>query len=165
MQRLVEASIALILIIVLAIYMLIYGDRIGGIARAVVPPGDGSPEDDFPTRVQGALFGYVRGQFLFSLIMGTSAGLMLWVLGSLGIFPEGKTYAVAFGVWFGIAELIPYIGPAIGGVPAGADRRAQRQPARRRLADHRLHRAAADRGPRRRAQRVRLRRCSSTRCW
>ena len=37
--------------------MLIYGDRIGGIARAVVPPGDGSPEDDFPTRVQGALFG------------------------------------------------------------------------------------------------------------
>ena len=36
----------------------------------------------------------MRGQFLFSLIMGTSAGLMLWVLGSLGIFPEGKTYAV-----------------------------------------------------------------------
>ena len=116
-QRLVEASIALILIIVLAIYMLIYGDRIGRIVRAVVPPGDGSPEDDFPTRVQGALFGYVRGQFLFSLIMGTSAGLMLWVLGSLGIFPEGKTYAVAFGVWFGIAELIPYIGPVIGGFP------------------------------------------------
>lgn len=116
-QRLVEASIALILIIVLAIYMLIYGDRIGAIARAVVPPGNGSPEDDFPTRVQGALFGYVRGQFLFSLIMGTSAGLMLYVLGSFGIFPEGKEYAVAFGVWFGIAELIPYIGPAIGGFP------------------------------------------------
>ena len=36
---------------------------------------------------------------------------MLWVLGSLGIFPEGKTYAVAFGAWFGFAELIPYIGP------------------------------------------------------
>ncbi|MDA0136102.1 AI-2E family transporter [Solirubrobacter deserti] len=115
--RLVEASIALILIIVLAIYMLIYGDRIGAIARAVVPPGDGSPEDDFPTRVQGALFGWVRGQFLFCVIMGTSAGLMLWVLGSFGIFPEGKEYAIAFGVWFGIAELIPYIGPAIGGFP------------------------------------------------
>jgi predicted PurR-regulated permease PerM len=116
-QRLVEASIALILIIVLAIYMLIYGDRIGSITRSVVPPGDGSPEDDFPTRVQGALFGWVRGQFLFCLIMGTSAGLMLWVLGSFGIFPEGKTYAIAFGVWFGVAELIPYIGPAIGGFP------------------------------------------------
>ena len=40
---------------------------------------------------------------------------MLWVLGSLGIFPEGKTYAIAFGAWFGFAELIPYVGPAIGG--------------------------------------------------
>jgi predicted PurR-regulated permease PerM len=116
-QRLVEASIALILIIVLSIYMLIYGDRIGKIVRAVFPPGDGTPEDDFPTRVQASLFGYVRGQFLFSLIMGTSAGVMLYVLGSFGIFPEGKTYAVAFGAWFGIAELIPYVGPAIGAIP------------------------------------------------
>ena len=82
-----------------------------------MPPGDGTPDDDFPTRVQASLFGYVRGQVLFSLIMGTSAGLMLFVLGSLGIFPEGKTYAVAFGAWFGFAELIPYVGPAIGGFP------------------------------------------------
>ncbi|HET6547496.1 MAG TPA: AI-2E family transporter [Solirubrobacter sp.] len=116
-QRLVEAGLALILIVVLSVYMLIYGDRIGAIARAVVPPGDGTPEDDFPTRIQASLFGYVRGQLLFSLIMGTSAGLMLWVLGSLGIFPEGRTYAVAFGAWFGFAELIPYIGPAIGAFP------------------------------------------------
>ena len=114
---LVEASLALILIIVLAIYMLIYGDRIGAIARAVVPPGDGTPDDDYPTRVQASLFGYVRGQILFSLIMGTSAGLMLFLLGSLGIFPEGKTYAIAFGAWFGFAELIPYVGPAVGAFP------------------------------------------------
>jgi predicted PurR-regulated permease PerM len=85
--------------------------------RGIVPPGDGSPEDDFPTRIQGAVFGYVRGQLLFSLIMGTSAGVCLWILGSLGIFPEGKTYAFAFGAFYGFAELIPYVGPAIGGFP------------------------------------------------
>ena len=82
-----------------------------------MPPGDGSAEDDFPTRMQGAVFGYVRGQLLFSLIMGTSAGALLWVLGSLGIFPQGKTYAFAFGAFFGFAELIPYIGPAVGAFP------------------------------------------------
>ena len=97
--------------------MLIYGDRIGAVARGLVPPGDGTPDDDFPTRIQASLFGYVRGQVLFSLIMGTSAGLMLFFLGSLGIFPEGKTYAIAFGAWYGFAELIPYVGPAIGGFP------------------------------------------------
>ena len=115
--RLVEASIAVILIIVVAVYMLLYGERIGTGVRAVVPPGDGSAEDDFPTRVQGAVFGYVRGQFLFSLIMGTSAGISLYVLGSLGIFPQGKTYAFAFGAFYGFAELIPYIGPAVGAFP------------------------------------------------
>ncbi len=116
-QTIVEGGLALILVIVLTIYMLLYGDRIGGVVRAVVPPGDGTPEDDFPTRIQAALFGYVRGQLLFSLIMGTSAGIVLYVLGSLGIFPEGKTYAVAFGAFYGFAELIPYIGPAIGALP------------------------------------------------
>jgi predicted PurR-regulated permease PerM len=115
--RLAETSIALILIFVLSIYMLLYGERIGAAVRAVVPPGDGSAEDDFPTRIQGAVFGYVRGQLLFSVIMGTSAGLMLWVAGTLGVFPEGKTYALVFGAWFGFAELIPYVGPAIGAAP------------------------------------------------
>ncbi|MEO8686682.1 MAG: AI-2E family transporter [Solirubrobacteraceae bacterium] len=115
--RIAEGSIAVILIIVLSIYMLVYGERIGTGVRSVVPPGDGSAEDDFPTRIQGAVFGYVRGQLLFSLIMGTSAGVCLWILGSLGIFPEGRTYAFAFGAFYGFAELIPYVGPAVGAFP------------------------------------------------
>src|SRR4051812_15298994 len=115
--RFVEGSLAVILIVVLSVYMLLYGERIGAVVRGIVPPGDGSPADDFPTRIQAAVFGYVRAQLLFSLIMGTSAGVMLWVLGSLGIFPEGKTYAFFFGAFYGFAELIPYVGPAIGGSP------------------------------------------------
>jgi predicted PurR-regulated permease PerM len=110
----VEASLALILIIVISVYMLLYGERIGAGVRAVIHSADG---DDYPTRIQRAVFGYVRGQVLFSLIMGTSAGVMLWVLGSVGIFPDGKTYALFFGAWYGFAELIPYIGPAIGAAP------------------------------------------------
>lgn len=114
---LVEASIGLILIVVLSIYMLLYGERIGEVVRSVVPRGDGSAEDDFPARVQGAVFGYVRGQLLFSSIMGFSAGLMLYVLGSVGIFEDGKTYALFFGLFYGLAELIPYVGPAVGATP------------------------------------------------
>src|SRR5918995_4369303 len=110
----VEASLALILIIVISVYMLLYGERIGAGVRSVIPSMEG---DDYPTRIQRAVFGYVRGQFLFSLIMGSSAGLLLWVLGSLGIFPDGKTYALFFGAWYGFAELIPYVGPAIGAAP------------------------------------------------
>jgi predicted PurR-regulated permease PerM len=114
LRTLVEASLALILVIVISVYMLLYGERIGAGVRSVIHSADG---DDYPLRIQRAVFGYVRGQILFSLIMGTSAGLLLWVLGSLGIFPDGKTYALFFGAWYGFAELIPYVGPAIGAGP------------------------------------------------
>jgi predicted PurR-regulated permease PerM len=114
LRTLVEASLALILVIVISVYMLLYGERIGTGIRSVVHSADG---DDYPQRIQSAVFGYVRGQLLFSLIMGTSAGLLLWVLGTLGIFPDGKTYALFFGAWYAFAELIPYVGPAIGAAP------------------------------------------------
>ena len=114
---LVEASLAVILTLVISVYMLLYGERIGAGVRGVMPRGDGSSQDDFPTRIQRAVSGYVRGQLAFSTIMGVSAGVMLYVLGSLGIFEEGKTYAVFFGVFFGFAELIPYVGPAVGAFP------------------------------------------------
>src|SRR5215213_6337179 len=117
LTTIIEGSIALILIIVLSVYMLLYGERIGAAVRSVVPRGDGTPEDDYPTRVQRAVFGYVRGQLLFSLIMGTSAGIALWIMGSLGVFPDGRTYALVFGAWYAFAELIPYVGPAIGAAP------------------------------------------------
>ena len=43
--------------------------------------------------IQRAVSGYVRGQLLFSLIMGTSATVGLWLFGVLGIFPDGQRYA------------------------------------------------------------------------
>ncbi len=113
----VELSFYVILVIVLSIYMLIYAPRIGTLVRSVMPPGDGSPQDDYPTRVQRAVFGYVRGQLLFSAIMGASAGVGLWLFGVLGIFPDGRTYAFAFGLFFGLMELVPYVGPVLGAMP------------------------------------------------
>ena len=113
-RRVVEGTIALVLILVLSIYMLLYGDRIGDLVRKIMPPGDGTPEDDYPLRVQKAVSGYVRGQLLFSLAMGLGAGLGLYLYGVLGIFPDGKTYALGFGAFFGLMELIPYVGPFLG---------------------------------------------------
>ena len=117
LRLLVELSFYMILVLVLSIYMLVYAPEIGRLVRKAMPPGDGTPDDDFPTRVQRAVSGYVRGQLLFSAIMGTSAGIALWIFGVTGIFPDGRTYAVAFGAWFGVMELVPYVGPILGALP------------------------------------------------
>jgi predicted PurR-regulated permease PerM len=117
LRRLVELSFYFILILVLSVYMLVYAPKIGALVRSVMPAGDGTPGDDFPTRIQRAVSGYVRGQLLFSLVMGLSAGIALWIFGLLGIFPDGRTYALAFGAFFGVMELVPYIGPLLGALP------------------------------------------------
>jgi predicted PurR-regulated permease PerM len=111
------AIIDLILVFVLSIYMLLYAPRIGALTRRLMPPGAGTPDDDYPTLTQRAVSRYVGGQLLFSTIMGTTAGLALYVFGVLGIFPDGRTYAVAFGAFLGVMELIPYIGPFLGALP------------------------------------------------
>jgi predicted PurR-regulated permease PerM len=117
LQRLVEGAFALILVLVISVYMLLYGRDIGKLVRQILPPGDGSPEDDFPVRAQKAVSSYVRGQLMFSLIMGTTAGVALWLFGVVGIFPDGRTYALFFGIFFGVMELVPYLGPVLGAIP------------------------------------------------
>jgi predicted PurR-regulated permease PerM len=117
LTRVVEIGFHVVLVLVISIYMLIYGPGIGNLVRAVMPPGDGTAADDFPALAQRAVYGYVRGQLLFSVIMGASAGLMMWAYGATGIFDDGGRYALAFGAWFGLMELVPYLGPVLGALP------------------------------------------------
>ena len=109
-----SAGFDIVLVFVLSVYMLVYGERIGKLVRRVMPDGDGTRADDYPTLVQRAVSHYVQGQLLFSLIMGTTAGVSLYLFGVLGIFPDGSRYAVVFGIWVGFMELIPYLGPILG---------------------------------------------------
>jgi predicted PurR-regulated permease PerM len=118
LTEVVKAGFDVLLVFVLSIYMLLYGPGIGRLIRRAMPAGDGTPGDDYPTLVQTAVARYVGGQLLFSIVMGTTAGLALYLFGVLGIFPDGEKYAVVFGVFFGVMELVPYLGPIIGALPA-----------------------------------------------
>jgi predicted PurR-regulated permease PerM len=73
LSSVVTAGFSLILTFVVMVYMLLYGERIGDWIRRVMPPGDGTADDDFPRRVQHAVSGYVRGQVLFSILASTSS--------------------------------------------------------------------------------------------
>jgi predicted PurR-regulated permease PerM len=104
-----------VLIVVVSVYMLLDMPRLGRAIDRRFPPHPGSPP--LMWRMEHALVAYVKGQLLLSLIIGTSAGVGLWILGTIGLVPGGDTYALLFGVWVAFTELIPYLGPWLGALP------------------------------------------------
>ena len=111
----VKLLFSLVLLLVISIYMLLDMERLNRAVNRRFPPRPDSPP--LLVRIERSLAGYVKGQVLLSLIMGTSAGLGLWLLGTLGLGPGLAKYAVLFGGWVAVTELIPYLGPWLGALP------------------------------------------------
>ena len=103
-----------VLIIVIAVYMLLDMERLERIVDRRFPPGDGLP---LTVRIEKALAGYVRGQLILSTVIGLSAGIGMWILGRTGLVPGADKYALLFGVWTAVIEVIPYIGPWLSAIP------------------------------------------------
>jgi predicted PurR-regulated permease PerM len=104
-----------ILVIVVSIYMLIDMPRLGRAVDRRFPPRDGG--SPLVERLEMAVFGYVKGQLLLSLIIGASAALGLYILGVTGLVPGIDNYVLLFAAWVAFTELIPYLGPWLGAVP------------------------------------------------
>jgi predicted PurR-regulated permease PerM len=102
-------------IIVVSVYMLLDFPRFGAAIDRRFPPQPGS--ESLLMRMERSLVSYVKGQALVSLIIGTSAGIGIWLLGVIGALPHGQKYALLFGAWVAITELIPYLGPWLGSIP------------------------------------------------
>ncbi len=106
---------SLLVLIVVSVYMLLDLPRFGRTIDRRFPPHAGS--DSLLVRMEHSLVSYVKGQALVSLIIGTSAGVGIWLLGAIGALPGGEKYALVFGAWVAITELIPYLGPWLGAIP------------------------------------------------
>jgi predicted PurR-regulated permease PerM len=111
----VKLLFSLVLVLVVSVYMLLDMERLSRVVNRRFPPPRGSPP--LVVQVEQALAGYVKGQLLLSLIIGLSAGLGLWLLGTIGLGPGLTKYAFLFGAWVAFTELIPYLGPWLGAVP------------------------------------------------
>lgn len=110
-----ELLFTIVLVIVVSIYMLLDMPKLARGVDRRFPPRPGS--QPLVPRMENALASYVKGQLLLSAIIGTSAGVGLWLLGILGWLPNGDRYALLFGLWVAFTELIPYLGPWLGALP------------------------------------------------
>ncbi len=105
-----------VLILVISIYMLLDMPRLHRVVDRRFPPNEGGP---LLLRIESALASYVRGQALLSLIIGASAALGVYILGVTGLLPHGENYALVFGAWVALTEVLPYLGPWLGAIPVG----------------------------------------------
>jgi predicted PurR-regulated permease PerM len=117
-RNVVSAVVNLFLTLVISFYMLIDGNRIYRFLCRLVP-GDPQTSRDYVVGLQKAFSRYVRGQVFLGLVVAVCSWLVIWILSwkSVGVWPEGGQWALLFGVWAGITEVIPYVGPFLGAAP------------------------------------------------
>jgi predicted PurR-regulated permease PerM len=103
-----------ILIVVISIYMLLDMERLERSIDSRFPPHGGPT---LTNEIESSLWGYVKGQAILSTVIGTSAGVGMWILGETGLVEGAQEYALLFGLWTAFIEVIPYIGPWLSAVP------------------------------------------------
>jgi predicted PurR-regulated permease PerM len=102
--------ISFILISVLTFYFLSQEDAIKKGFHHVTPPRYRPYFTGLIVRMQDRLVLWLRGELLLGLIIGLMAMLGLWLL--------GVKFFLVLALIAGISELIPYVGPVLGAVPA-----------------------------------------------
>jgi len=60
--------------------------------------------------IEARIGGWTRGQLLLCLVIGTLSAVGYWII--------GLQFWLALGIWAGITEIIPFIGPILGGAAA-----------------------------------------------
>ncbi|HWE62303.1 MAG TPA: AI-2E family transporter [Chloroflexota bacterium] len=100
----------LVLILVIAFYLLLDGERLKDRLYYLIPESQIGRVTFVEATVDEVLGGYLRGQLLMSLTIGTMAGAGTAIL--------QVPYPVVIGVLAGILELVPMLGPWLASMPA-----------------------------------------------
>jgi len=95
---------------VVAAYLLVDLPKLGRWVRALVPPARRPEAESLGNKLNTALGGYFRGQLLVAAFVGVAS--------MAGLYLIGLPYWALVGLIAGLFNLVPWIGPFIGAVPA-----------------------------------------------
>lgn len=102
--------VVLIGILVIAFYMTVEQDGIRKFMQSVIPINYQPYVMQKLNQIQRRLSGWLGGQFILMVFVGTLVGISLSLL--------GVRYALVLGILAGLLEFIPVIGPTIAAIPA-----------------------------------------------
>ncbi|HEY0396212.1 MAG TPA: AI-2E family transporter [Candidatus Elarobacter sp.] len=95
---------------VVSIYMLAESTMMKRFVARMIPAPRREVAMDILSDIDGVIGGFVRGQLIVAAVIGALATVALLVL--------HVPYAVLIGAWAGIADVVPYVGPFAGAIPA-----------------------------------------------
>ncbi len=98
------------LLLVITFYLVAQKDSLSKIMKSMAPAQYHSYLSDLSNRISQKIGAWARGQLILGVIIGVLAYAGLWFL-----LPE---YALVLAIFAGITELIPYLGPILGAIPA-----------------------------------------------
>ncbi|MBE7202929.1 MAG: AI-2E family transporter [Parafilimonas terrae] len=105
-QALISIASLLVVTPVVAFYILVDWDRMVAAIDGWVPPRHRATVRDLARQIDGAVTGYVRGQTLVCLILGSFYAVGLWLV--------GLNFGVLIGLIAGFLTFIPYVGTLTG---------------------------------------------------
>lgn len=112
LKTLTAIGIAVVGIPVVSIYMLAEASAIKRFFVSAFTPRWRTTVVDVLRDVDLVIGGFVRGQMVVAIVVGTLSTIALLVL--------HVPYAFVIGAWAGLMDVIPYVGPFAGGIPAFA---------------------------------------------
>ena len=105
----ISGVVAVVTIMVLSFYLLLEEEGVKKIYRGILPDEWHAPISEITRKIAVELGDWLRGQLILMGVVG--------LLTTLGLLVIGHPYALTLGIWSGITEVIPIVGPWIGAVP------------------------------------------------
>jgi predicted PurR-regulated permease PerM len=107
--RVFHVLLILVLSPIIAFYLLVDAPRVREVMESLVPSGARAEVDHVARRLNRAIGGFFRGQLIVATIVG--------VMCSIGLLAIGLRFWFLVGMIAGVFNIIPLIGPWVGGVP------------------------------------------------
>ncbi len=108
----ISGVVAVITVLVLTFYLLLEEEGLKKIYRGLLPAGQHEALSETTRKIASKLGAWLRGQLFLMFVVGAFT--------TLGLFIVGSPYALTLGLWSGLTEVIPILGPWIGAIPGVA---------------------------------------------
>lgn len=112
----ISGLVGILTILVLSFYMLLEQESLKSFLHQTVPAEHKDKIFQIAKKIGSKMGSWLRGQMLLMLIIGVLDGIALLIIGLISQNPI--PYVLTLAVWGGLTEVIPYVGPWLGILPA-----------------------------------------------